>query len=91
MALIDPDVNNERVFAFAEPFNRRDLVNIIKEARPHFQPPPEPIGDDRDLSEIAEWPRSVELLKWLGKDGFTGLKESVLDTIDAADAYDSTS
>jgi hypothetical protein len=91
VALINPDVKNERVFAFAEPYNRRDFVNIIKEARPNFQPPPEHIGDDRDLSEVAEWPRSVELLKWFGKDGFTGLKESVLDTIDAADAYDSTS
>lgn len=84
-------MTNERVFAYAERFNRRDLVNIIKEARPNFQPPPEPIGDDRDLSEVAQWSRSVELLKWFGKDGFTGLKESVLDTIDVADIYDSSS
>jgi len=85
VALINPDVQNERVFAFAEPYNRRDFFTIIRDARPHAQLPDEPANDDRDLSEIAEWPRSVALLKWYGKDGFTSLKDSVISTIDAYD------
>ena len=84
--MINPDVQNERVFAFAEQYNRHDFFSIIKEARPHAQLIAEPANDDRDLSEIAEWPRSVALLKWYGKDGFTTLKDSVIDTIDAYDS-----
>lgn len=83
--MTNPDVQNERVFAFAEPYSHHDFFTIIREARPHAQLPVEPVSDDRDLSEIAERPRSIALLKWYGKDGFTSLKESVIDAIKAYD------
>jgi len=79
-------VKNERVFTFAGPYSRHGLFAIIREARPNDQLPVEPMSDHRDLSEIAEWPRAVALLKWLRKDGFTTLKESVIDTIEAYDS-----
>ena len=78
-------MQNERVFAFAEPYTRRDFFDIIREARPNDKLEDVPENDDRDLSEIAERPRSLALLKWHGKDGFTGLKESVVDLIEEYD------
>lgn len=76
------------MFAFAEPYNRQNFYDIIREARPNTQLPARPENDDCDLSDIAERPRALALLKWYGKDGFTSLGESIIDTIDAYDRSD---
>jgi nucleoside-diphosphate-sugar epimerase len=85
VALINPDVQNERVFAFAETYTRHQFFTIIKEARPNAKLEVVPESNDRDLSEVAERPRALALLDWFGKDSFTPLKESIVDTIDAFD------
>lgn len=85
VALVNPDVQNERIFAFAETYTRHQLFTIIKEARPNAKIEAVPESNDRDLSEVTERSRAVALLGWFGKDGFTSLKESVIDTIDAFD------
>ena len=78
-------MRNERIFAFAEPWTRRSLFAIIKEIRPNAQLAPETEDSSRDLSEVAERPRALKLLKWYGQDGFTSLRKSVVDTIETYD------
>ncbi|RDW88391.1 hypothetical protein BP6252_00423 [Coleophoma cylindrospora] len=79
--LINPDVQNERIFAFTEPFNFSDVMQIIKEIEPDHKLPEETLTNDRDLSEVAEIPRAIELLKEFGRDGFIPLKQSIIDAL----------
>jgi nucleoside-diphosphate-sugar epimerase len=81
-ALLFPDVENERIFAFAEPFNWDDVFKIIEEVDPGHKLPENPQSpNDRDLSEIAEKPRAEELLRRMGQDGFRSLKDTVREVI----------
>lgn len=83
---VSKTLKNERVFGFAEPFSPHQTFTIIKEARPghHLA---EPTDKGLDLMEIAERPRSLELLKWYGTDGYISLKQSVIDTLDSYDRF----
>ncbi|KAF7885284.1 uncharacterized protein EAF01_011349 [Botrytis porri] len=81
-ALIDEDVKNERLFAFAEPFNNNMLLRIFRKLRPDAK-----IMDDfhddsvNDLSKVANQ-RAAELLKRdFGRAGFTSLEESLANNI----------
>jgi len=83
-ALIFPDVKNERIFAFAEPFNYDDIFKIIEEVRPgHKLPENTHNPEDRDLSEVSEKPRAEELLKRFGRSGFASLHDTVKEVIEA--------
>ncbi|KAM3077216.1 hypothetical protein ACMFMG_003319 [Clarireedia jacksonii] len=77
-ALTNPDVKNERLFAFAEPFNSNDVLRVFRKLRPEAK-----IMDDfhddniRDLSKVANT-RALELLKSdFGQSGWTSLEESL--------------
>ncbi|TGO58120.1 hypothetical protein BCON_0058g00020 [Botryotinia convoluta] len=81
-ALIDEDVKNERLFAFAEPFNANTLLRTFRKIRPDAK-----IMDDyhddsiNDLSKVANQ-RAEELLKRdFGRAGFTSLEESLANNI----------
>jgi hypothetical protein len=80
--MLHPGVNNERVFAFAEPFNFNSWLAIF---RKNF--PDQKFLDDwpnlpKDLSKVAAWQRSVELLKEVGRPGFTSMEESILNNVE---------
>jgi len=81
-ALVNPNVENERLFAFAEPFNNNDLLRTLRKLRPDRQFPEEWTDDKvRDLS-IVKNERSIELLKKdFGRPGFTSLEESIENCI----------
>ncbi|KAF5875692.1 putative aldehyde reductase protein [Botrytis fragariae] len=81
-ALIDEDVKNERLFAFAEPFNNNILLRTFRKIRPDAK-----IMDDfhddsvNDLSKVANQ-RAAELLRRdFGRAGFTSLEESLANNI----------
>ncbi|TGO20802.1 hypothetical protein BPAE_0264g00040 [Botrytis paeoniae] len=81
-ALIDEDVKNERLFAFAEPFNNNILLRTFRRIRPDAK-----IMDDfhddsvNDISKVANQ-RAAELLKRdFGRAGFTSLEESLANNI----------
>ncbi|KAB8290034.1 hypothetical protein EYC80_010360 [Monilinia laxa] len=83
-ALINADVQNERLFAFAEPFNNNILLRTFRKLRPDAK-----IIDDfhddsiRDLSKVAN-ERAAELLRRdFGRPGFTSLEESLANNIQA--------
>lgn len=73
-----PGVQNERIFAWAEPFNFDAVLEIMRIQFPEKNF----VGNFhryRELS-VAEKPqaRALELLKQLGREGFVPLKQSVL-------------
>lgn len=77
-ALLFPDVQNERLFSWAYPYNWNDMLAIL---RKHY-PGQSFIEDDpslgRDLSKVANG-RAEEVLKRLSGHGWTSLEESILD------------
>ncbi|PQE29196.1 hypothetical protein CJF30_00004232 [Rutstroemia sp. NJR-2017a BBW] len=77
-ALTNPDVKNERLFGFAEPFTANDLLRAFRKIRPDAN-----IMDDfhddnvKDLSKVAN-ERAEELLRSdFGRSGWTSLEESL--------------
>lgn len=78
--VLDESVANERIFAFAEPFNATKIVDAVVKLRPDSESkigklrnPDEP----KDLSKIPN-ERGAELLKkWYGQDGYTSWEDSV--------------
>lgn len=75
-AAIHPNVESERVFAFAEPVNVDILLTILRKLYPNRSIPAD-CQPENDLSEIVPRKRAEELLRDMGKDGWTGLEESV--------------
>ena len=79
-ALVEPDVQRERLFAFAEPFNYNDVMRTLRKLDPKRKIPGDIEDDSRDFSTV-DTKRSVELLKRMGRDGFTGLEDSVRENV----------
>ncbi|KEY72840.1 hypothetical protein S7711_04423 [Stachybotrys chartarum IBT 7711] len=75
-AAIHPEVESERVFAFAEPENGDDVLAIFRELYPNRNFP-ENFQSGRDLSEIVPRERAEQLLRDMGQDGWTSLRESI--------------
>lgn len=80
-ALLESDVNSERLFAFAEPFNYSRIVEILKRINPSKQDyPPAVENEGQDLSTVDN-ARVIELLQRSGMPGFIGLEESLKDQL----------
>ena len=79
-ALIDPDVENERILAFAEPFNWNDILAHLRRLCLDRTFPEDIPNAPRDLSTLDN-SRGAELLRAHGRDGFTGLEESIKDNL----------
>lgn len=76
-AAIHPDVNSERVFAFAETVNGDGLLAILRKLYPTRTFPVD-FQAEKDLSTIVPRERAEELLRDMGKvGGWTSLEESV--------------
>ncbi|KAE9986047.1 hypothetical protein EG328_006598 [Venturia inaequalis] len=81
IALLDPEVENERVFGFAEPFNFNDILAIFRKNIPHKTFQEDWPGLGRDISTVSPKARSIELLKSFGRDGFVTLEQSIMDHV----------
>ena len=75
-ALLDPEINNERLLAYAAPFNWNDILEALRKLYPEKQFPANIENEPRDLSKVDN-SREAALLKAFGRTGFTGLEESV--------------
>lgn len=75
-AAIDPSVDSERIFAFAEPVNGDGMLTVLRELYPQRVFPAN-FQAEKDLSDILPRKRAEELLRAMGKDGWTSLKESL--------------
>lgn len=77
-AVVLSEVQGERIFAWAEPWNFDLLLGILRTQNPDREFVPD-FHSRRDLSDITEpKKRAVELLGRLGRvDGFTPIAESI--------------
>lgn len=81
-ALTQPDVQNERIFAFSKPFNWNDILALLRELRPDHIFPEDIEGLGRDMSTVST-EREELLLKRMGRKGFVGLRECLEDSVAA--------
>ncbi|KAK2614900.1 hypothetical protein N8I77_001690 [Diaporthe amygdali] len=80
IALANPFVKDERVFAFARPFTFNDIVEVLRKQYPNNKW--DDVPDQRqDLSEIHPIKRAEELLEAAYGFCFTGLEQSVKDNV----------
>jgi hypothetical protein len=86
IALINPDVKSERVFAYAEPWNWNQMLAIFRKNFPDKKFHDDFPGIGKDITTIAQRDRAVGLLKEFGRDGFTGLEESLLRNVEGVGA-----
>lgn len=75
-AAIHPGVQSERVFAFAEPVNGDAILAILRKLYPGRTFPAD-FQAEKDLNEIVPRARAEQLLRDMGKDGWTSLEESI--------------
>jgi len=78
-ALMFDDVQNERLFAFAEPFNVNKLLRCIRAVAPRDKQLPEEIENAAEDISSVDTKRSVELLRRMGRQGWTSMEQSVLE------------
>lgn len=76
IALANPSVQGERIFAMTGPVNLNDIIEILRKTFPdkHFEDFP---SNERDLSIVEPIKRAEQLLKEAYGIGFIGLDESV--------------
>lgn len=79
-ALLDPGVENERILAFAYPFNWNAILAVLRKIDPDKKFPADIEGEPRDLSKLDN-SRGASLLKAFGRPGFTGFEETVRENV----------
>ncbi|KAL1885951.1 hypothetical protein Plec18167_001452 [Paecilomyces lecythidis] len=83
IALLDPAVKSERLFAFAAPMNWTDVIGILRKLRPYRQFPNPPENEGRDLTDIKPSKRAEQLIRdFFGRPGWTSLEESLAKGIE---------
>ncbi|KAF6796513.1 aldehyde reductase protein [Colletotrichum musicola] len=84
-AVIHPHVQSERVFAFAEPVNGDRVLAVLRKLYPSRSFPAD-FQSEEDLNEIVPRARAEQLLRDMGKDGWTSLEESIKRNTEDIDA-----
>jgi hypothetical protein len=79
-ALTWEKVKNERIFAFAAPFNWNDVFAILRRICPDRKFPEDNPNEGRDLSTVPNT-RGMEILQAFGQPGWATLEESVKSNI----------
>ena len=79
--MIDPSVENERILAYTEPYNWNQLLGIFRKEYPHHKFVEDLAEQGADMSTVSNQ-RSEEVLRHFGKDGLTGLEESLKWTVE---------
>ncbi|KAH8903574.1 NAD(P)-binding protein [Coniochaeta sp. PMI_546] len=90
-AVLDPDVKNARLQAWAEPFNWNDVLVIMRRLYPDHK-----FVDDlpgmSELSLTTDFTQQLSLLKkWGGQDGWRTLEQTVEDNLRAIVAWEDKS
>ncbi|PMD39988.1 NAD(P)-binding protein [Hyaloscypha variabilis F] len=82
-ALTFEDVANERIFAMADKFTWNEVMRVLRKLRPDHKFIEDFTDEkDRDLSTVPNQ-RGAELLKRMGRPGYTSLEETLADNISA--------
>lgn len=80
-ALIIPEVQNERLFAFSEPYSWNVVIDTLKKLYPKRTFPDGLPGLGKDLSHPPV-ERAEQILKKLGAPGFKPLEQSLKEAFD---------
>ncbi|KAI1393514.1 uncharacterized protein F4822DRAFT_439593 [Hypoxylon trugodes] len=79
-AAIFDNVRSQRIFAFAGRFNWDAILDILRKLEPN-KVFPENFSGGEDTNEIQPRPKAEQLLRRLGRPGWTSLEESVRDLV----------
>lgn len=79
VALLDPTVQNERLFAFADLFSWADVLAILTRLRPDNKKIPKaPENQGQHLYDVKPRKRAEDLIKsFFGVSGWTSLEDSI--------------
>jgi hypothetical protein len=83
IALANPEVTNERIFGYAEPFDFNQMLAIFRKNFPDRKFHEDFPGIGKDISTIAPRERAIALLKEFGRDGFRSFEESLLMNVES--------
>lgn len=83
-ALVDPEVENQRILAFAHPFNFNDVLACLRKLAPGKTFPEDVERLGRDLNRLDNRP-GAELLRKSGRKGWVGMEDSVEDNAGLCD------
>ncbi|KAK4891091.1 hypothetical protein LTR27_010298 [Elasticomyces elasticus] len=81
-ALIAPDAKNERIFGFAHNKTWTDWIARLEKMYPSHDFPDPPENEGVDMANVVGRDRAESLLKWLGKDGWRPMEESMKEVCD---------
>ncbi|KAF2729036.1 dihydroflavonol-4-reductase [Polyplosphaeria fusca] len=81
-ALIYSDVQNERLFGFAERFTWNDVLAVFRKIAPARAFPDDVEGLGRDMCEVPNQ-RAEEVLGWVKGSGWKGLEKSLREMVPA--------
>jgi nucleoside-diphosphate-sugar epimerase len=83
LALLDPQVQSCRLFAFAHALNWTDIIGILRKLQPDNDKIPDaPENEGRNLSYIKPRKRAEELLQsFFGRPGWTPVEETLAASI----------
>lgn len=80
IALVNPAVKSERLFAYAEPYNWSKILDILRKAYPTRKWPDNIPDELKDLCTLTKArSRATELLQELDRKDFITLEESIND------------
>lgn len=85
-ALTEEDVQNERLFGYAQTFNFNDWLSYFRKWAPEKQWPEDDPTQGQDLSTV-DTKRAEELLKRFGRNGWTSFEDSLRETVKDAPEY----
>ncbi|KAF2500212.1 NAD(P)-binding protein [Lophium mytilinum] len=81
-ALVLPGVKNERVIAMAYRFDWTQILDILKKLYPDHDFPLESLPDmGKDMGKVST-ERSEELIRQMGKSGFTSLEDTIRKSVE---------
>jgi len=82
-AVLDESLNNERIFAFAGPFNWNQAIDAIKKVRPDCKADlKKDENEPRDLSKVPNELGAKLLKKWFGQDGYKSWDQTVKENLE---------
>lgn len=81
-ALLDPDLSNERIFAFAHPYNFNTLIRATRNVRPDLKLAFTHVDQGEDIMDPDNKLGSELLRRWFGQDGYKSLEQTVKENLE---------
>ncbi|KAK5124646.1 hypothetical protein LTR85_001359 [Meristemomyces frigidus] len=82
-ALLHPGAKSERIFSAHQSKNMNTTLALFRRLYPERRFMEDDPTEGENLAVYAEKPRATELLRWMGKDEWTGMEESFKELADS--------